>query len=239
MGRKKKVNRAQMRKAKSKWKAKSWYMVYAPELFGKAEIGQCLAREPETLIGRNLEPTLNDLNGDFSKSHIKPKFKITDVSGNQAFTMFIGHRLTSDYTRRLTYRRSSKIDGIFNVTNKDGCQMRVKLVATTRNRIQTSQKKALRQIMEEIIMKKAKKSISSDFIKDMLDGNLSKDIFYACKKLYPLKRIEFRRSELVKSPTSTPDEGIDLDEEETETAEPAAEVEKMVETSDESKAAEE
>lgn len=216
MGRKKKVSRGQLRAAKSKWKAKKWYQVFSPQLFGKAEIGMCLSRDPEQLIGRNIEPALNELTGDFSKSHIIPKFKISSISGEEAHTTFLGHRLTSDYTRRLTYRKCSKIDVITNTKTKDGATVRVKMVGITRKRIQTSQKKEIRAIAERVLLEEATKNTNSEFIKDMLGGDLAKKVFYATKILYPLKKIEFRRSEILKEPLFSEDEGIEEEQEESE-----------------------
>lgn len=209
VGRRKKISRAQIRKAKSRWRSKKWYTIYAPDMFGKAEVGITPGRVPEIVVGRNLEPSLHDITGDFSKSHIKVKLKINDVTGNNANTGFLGHRLTSDYIRRLTKRRRSKIDAIFDVITKDGAKLKVKIIATAGYRIQTSQKSALQKKTEETVKKIAADKILSEFVKMMLYGKISKKIFYACKKLYPLKRIEFRRSELVKEPQSTPDEGIE------------------------------
>ncbi|HUR68586.1 MAG TPA: 30S ribosomal protein S3ae, partial [Candidatus Thermoplasmatota archaeon] len=101
---KKKVSRTAVRKVKDKWKAKQWYNIRAPPMYNGAIIAETLADEGDKLMGRVAEATLQDLTGDFSKMHIKMKFKVQAVRGNECATKFAGHELTSDYIRRLTRR---------------------------------------------------------------------------------------------------------------------------------------
>ena len=100
------------RKVKDKWKAKEWYKIHAPKMFNEAEIGDTPSVDPEFVIGRTVEVTVQDLTGDFSKMHIKLKFKVNVTEGMDAKTVFVGHDLTSDYVRRLTRRRKTKTDHV-------------------------------------------------------------------------------------------------------------------------------
>jgi small subunit ribosomal protein S3Ae len=197
----KKPSRTTTRKVKDKWRSKEWYRILAPDMFNNAQIAETLTDETEKLMGRVTEVTMQDLTGDFSKMHIKLQFKINDVSGFDAHTHFVGHTLTSDYIRRLTRRKHSKTDGVFDVLTKDKAKVRVKPMAVTEKRIQVSQQQAIRSIMGEIINKEAKKRTSSEFIREMLSGNISKSILKACKPIYPLKRVEIRKSEIMRLPT--------------------------------------
>lgn len=212
MGRRKKSARGQVRKAKDRWKSKTWYGVYAPVMFNKTEIGATCTNDPENLIGRTMEATMHELTGDFSKIHIKLKFKVNNISGTEAHTYFMGHSLTSDYIRRLTRRKRSKMEAVIDVTTKDGYLVRVKPLAMTEHRIQTSQKRAIRCHMEEVVKKFATENIMSEFIKGMTFGKLPVEIFHACKKVYPMKRIEIRKSEIIRRPVSTLDEGLEEEE---------------------------
>lgn len=212
MGRKKKVKRTQVRKAKDKWKSKVWYSVYAPVMFNRSEIGLTLSNDPKTVVGRTMEATLHELTGDFSKIHIKLKFKIDQVSGTDAHTKFIGHGLTSDYIRRLTRRKMSKMDAVFDVLTKDGYLVRIKPLAMAEHRIQTSQKRAIRERMDKVVREFAKDNIMSELVKGMVFGKLPVEIFRACRKIYPMKRIEIRKSEILRVPASTPDEGLEEEE---------------------------
>ena len=107
-----KAKAAAGRKSKDKWKMKEWYNVHAPRMFNETVIGETPAADPEFLIGRQSEVTVQDLTGDFSKMHIKLRFKIVGYDGHEAKTELIGHDLTSDYVRRLTRRKKTKTDHV-------------------------------------------------------------------------------------------------------------------------------
>jgi small subunit ribosomal protein S3Ae len=197
----KQAQRTKARKVKDKWRSKEWYKILAPDMFNNAQIAETLSDEGEKVMGRVTEVTMQDITGDFSKMHIKLQFKINEISGFDAHTQFVGHTLTSDYIRRLTRRKHSKTDGVFDVLTKDKALIRVKPMAVTEKRIQVSQQQAIRSIMGNIIQKQAKHSLSSEFIREMLSGNISKSILKACKPIYPLKRVEIRKSEVIRFPT--------------------------------------
>ena len=113
-------------RSKDKWKTKRWYNVMAPDMFNRQQVAETVADEPEKLIGRVAQVTVQDITNDFSKMHIKMKFKINDVRGAEAHTYFIGHDMTSDYVRRMTRRRKSKIDCIVDAKTKDEYIIRIK-----------------------------------------------------------------------------------------------------------------
>jgi small subunit ribosomal protein S3Ae len=188
---------AAARKMKDRWKAKQWYRVMAPEMFNLALIGETPTDNPDSLKGRTMEATVQDLTGDFSKMHIKLKFQIHDVRGLDAHTLFVGHDLTSDYVRRQTRRRRSKTDAVVEVTTKDGWRLKVKPMAVSEQRIQSSQETAIRHIMEDVMLKAASVSTVSDFVRLMVNGDLSKAIADKGKVIVPLKRIEIRKSEVL------------------------------------------
>ncbi len=193
--------RTKARKVKDKWRSKEWYRILAPDMFNNAPIAETLSDEGEKVMGRVTEVTMQDITGDFSKMHIKLQFKVSEITGFDAHTNFVGHTLTSDYIRRLTRRKHSKTDGVFDVLTKDKSLIRVKPMAVTEKRIQVSQQQAIRQIMGNIISMEANKNISSEFIREMLSGNISKNILKACKPIYPLKRVEIRKSEVLRFPS--------------------------------------
>lgn len=197
---KKKVSRTAVKKVKDKWKAKQWYTVRAPPMYNAAVIAETLADETDKLIGRVAEATLQDLTGDFSKMHIKMKFKIAAVRGNECATKFAGHELTSDYIRRLTRRKHSKIDSVVDVTTKDGFKLRIKPFAVTERRAQSSQEQEIRRLTQTMIVAAAADKDHAAFIKEVVNGDLGQNVFQAARKIYPLKRVEIRKSEIVAEP---------------------------------------
>ena len=191
---------AMARTVKDKWRSKHWFKVRAPGLFQHAELGETVATEPEQVVGRTLETTLPELSGggDSGKAHIKLRFRIERLGGDGvAETRFIGHDLTSDYVRRLARRKRSKIDLALTVTTKDGVRIVLKPVAVGEQRLQTRLRAELRHKMVAILTEEAAKRSSPEFVREMLQGELSKVLAHGLKTLYPLKKIEIRRSEVL------------------------------------------
>lgn len=187
------------KRVKDKWKAKGWYTVHAPEMFNRAVLGETPAEEEEKLLGRVTEVTVQDLTGDFSKMHVKVQFRLDGVEGNEVTTSYVGHDMTTDYVRRLTRRKRSRVDGTFQIGTQDGAVLRVKPMAITDRRIQGSKQAAIRRIMHRVLYERARETPFPDFAKAMVMGDLAREIAAACKVIQPIFRVEVRASELLRS----------------------------------------
>lgn len=187
-------------KAAEGWKAKQWYNLVAPDMFGKTNIGETVAEEPEKLIGRVVEITLGELTNDMSKQNTKLILKIDRVGGDSAYTKFIGHQLTQDYLRSLVKRQTSAIETNISVTTKDGYTIRVKPSCFTIKRARANQVKAIRQVMNNVIEAKAKELDMPQFVQEVITGKLSASIYHDVKPIYPLRRVEVRKTEIEAEP---------------------------------------
>ena len=188
------------RRVRDKWRAKSWYTVISPPYFGNVELGLVPASEPEKLIGRVVESTLYDITNDFSHQYLKMYFQIIDVDGKTAKTIFKGHEYSRDYLRSLVRRRTTRVDGIFNVTTKDGYKLRVAVCAFTLTRIKTSQESAIRKIMQKIVEEKAAQLTFAEFVQEAVLGKIASDIYNEAKKIAPLRHVGVRKSKLLYRP---------------------------------------
>ena len=193
------------RKTKDKWKAKEWYNVHAPHMFNETVIGETPASDPSYLIGRQAEVTVADLIGDASKAHIKLLFKISDVDGHEAKTEFVGHTLTSDYVRRLTRRKKTKTDHVVDVRTADGYVIRIKTMSIADRRIQTSQEEAMRRAIGEFLTLFVREHKLSQVIRNVISNDLAREVGRACKVVIPVKRIEIRRTEILRKGNGEPD----------------------------------
>ncbi len=185
------------RTVKDKWRSKHWFKIRAPGLFQHVDLGETAATEPEQLVGRTLEATLPELSGaaDTGKAHVKLRFRLERLTGDGfAEARFIGHDLTSDYVRRLARRKRSKIDLSLTVTTKDGVDIILKPVAVGEQRLQTRLRAELRHRIVEVLTEEAKLRTSAEFVQEIIQGELSKLLAHGVKSLYPLKKIEIRRS---------------------------------------------
>lgn len=193
------IHLSSKKRVRDKWRSKSWYTIITPPYFGNVELGSVPADETGKLIGRVIDSTLYDITNDFAHQYLKVYFQITGVEGKTAKTMFSGHEYARDYLRSLVRRRTTKVDGIFNVTTKDGYNLRVAISAFTLSRIKTSQEKDIRAIMEKIVKEKAASLTLDQFAQEMVLGKIASDIYNEAKKIAPLRHVGVRKSKLLKS----------------------------------------
>lgn len=182
------------------FRAKNWYQILAPAEFNRANIGETLADDPAKLTGRIIEATLGDISGDWTKQNTKMIFRIDEIGGNTAYTSYLGHELTRDYMRSLVKRRTSKIDANIVVTTKDGFKVRIKPIILTVKRARTSQIEVIRQIMVSVVNKRGSELAFNELINDVVMGKVASEIYKATKNIYPLRRVEIGKSELVFRP---------------------------------------
>jgi small subunit ribosomal protein S3Ae len=188
------VKKSQIGRKVEGWKAKGWYKIHVPEVFGKTYIGDTISSDPATVMGRILQTTLGEIIQDYTKQHIKIRVKVTSVAGDAAYTEFVGHELTRDYMRSMVKRRTSRIDTILPVTTKDGKILRITMTCLTLTRANLSQVHAIRSAMTQFIQSYAASREFAAFVKEMVSGEITKELFKLVKPIYPLRRVEIIKS---------------------------------------------
>jgi small subunit ribosomal protein S3Ae len=179
-------------------------MVIAPPFFGNVELGAVPAEDEERLIGRVVEVTLYDITGDFSHQYLKMFFQVNEIDGKTARTLFKGHEYSRDYLRSLVRRRTTKVDGLFILTTKDGYKLRIAVSALTLSRIKTSQEKIIRNIMDKVINERAAALTIDQFVQEMVLGKIASDVYNEAKKVAPLRHVGIRKSKLIAQPVQAP-----------------------------------
>ena len=187
-------------RTRDKWREKVWYQILAPEYFDNKEIGTTPAGNADLLLGRTVQPTLYDLTGDFEKIHVKLRFKILEVAGQQAKTTFYGHEWSSDYLRGLVKRGTSRIDWIGPILTKDDYLMRISVIVFTITRAKSSHEHAVRKAVEKVIRTHAKKHVFDDLVQKVILGELATDVFESVRKIIPVRECEIRKSKVLKGP---------------------------------------
>ena len=204
--------RAAARRQKDKWKAKRWYSIRAPRNpWSFKVIGETLAEEESLLRGRPYEIMQNELDGDFTKMHVKLKFRISDVVGNDAITEFIGHDVMKDFVRRQIRRDRGKIDDTIDVVTDDGFFVRIKPFIVTRSSVKASQKSETRSVARDVVMKFCGQSTWINVQKALMDGSLEESVSTAISKIQPVRAVFFRRSQLIQEGVVV-DDGPTLEE---------------------------
>jgi len=192
--------RRQIRKKAEGWKAKKWYDITTPDIFGKVSIGTTPADDTSKLVGRVIDTTLSDLTNDLGKQNVKMHFKIINVSDQSVNTKFIGHELTRDYMRSLVKRRTSLVESNIVVTTKDGYKIHLKPMSLTIKRASSSQIDAIRDIMNGILRERGEELNFEPFIHEVVLGKLASDIYKKAKIIYPLRRVEIGKTKILAEP---------------------------------------
>jgi small subunit ribosomal protein S3Ae len=172
---------------------KRWYTVLAPEQFERAELGETVAAEPEQLYDRTIETTLGDLR-DAGENNVKLTFQINDVGSDAAYTEFVQHELARDYHRSLVRRGTSMVDAVRTVRTTDDYRVEVQPVAFTTKKADHSQKRAIRRTMIDIVEETAEEQTMEGLVDSIVEGRLSSAIYGEAKTIYPLRRVEVKKT---------------------------------------------
>jgi len=189
-------------RTKDKWRDKKWYKVVSPPYFGGVELGTIPTDDPAKLIGRIVDGTLYDITNDFAHQYLKLYFRVEDVEGKTAHTVFKGHEYSRDYLRSLVRRRTTRVDGIFNVVTKDKYGLMLAVSVFTLSRIKTSQEQEIRTIISEIVKEKASSLTFDQFVQELVLGKIASDIYNEAKKISPLRHVGVRKSKLTVQPAA-------------------------------------
>jgi len=187
---------------KDKWRDKKWYKVVSPPYFGGVELGTIPADDPSKLVGRIVDGTLYDITNDFAHQYLKMYFRVEGVEGKTARTVFKGHEYSRDFLRSLVRRRTTRVDGIFNLSTKDDYGLTLSVSVFTLSRIKTSQEQEIRTIMRKIIKEKASALTFDQFVQELVLGKIASDIYNKAKKISPLRHVGVRKSKLTIQPAA-------------------------------------
>lgn len=193
------------KKGKDKWKEKSWYTLVAPNYLGGKELTLTPSNNEQDLIGRNIEVPVSDFTGNFKRSSAKIVFKVVSCQGTKCETMFLGHSISDDYIRRMVRRRKERIDIITNMTTTDGYRVAVKIVVVTDGKLTTSKRATIRRVADDFLHSKTSTMNFEDLSRYLIGDEISGEIIESAKDIYPIKKIEVRKSEVLGTGTAVPE----------------------------------
>jgi small subunit ribosomal protein S3Ae len=159
-------------------------------------IGDTIANDAESVVGRIMTSTLGEITNDSAKQHMKMSFKIASVAGDSAYTEFVGHDVTRDYLRSLVKRRSSRVDCHVPLVTKDGKKVHLTISCYTFARANISQEHAIRKIITEAVKAQASAWDLTTLVNVIVSGEISRDLFKAVKIIYPTRRVEIIKSKV-------------------------------------------
>jgi len=205
------------RKAADPFAKKEWYDVKAPSVFQIRDIGKTVVTKTQgqrnsrdSLVGRVMESSLGDLKENAEDdAYRKFSFKVEDVQGPQCLTQFYGMSLTTDKLRSLVRKWHSLIEAYVDVKTTDGYTVRLFSIGFTRRRpnqrrttsyAQSSQVKAIRKKMIEIMQKEGGAGDLNELINKLMTEIIGRDIEKATQGIYPLQNVHVRKAKVIRTP---------------------------------------
>lgn len=171
---------------------------------------QGLKNAEDGLRGRVLEMSLGDLN---SKSEDvafrKFRLRIDEIQGRTCLTNFHGLSITSDKLRSMVKKWQSLIEAFMDVKTLDGYILRLFCIAFTKRRpkqirktsyAKTSQIRAIRKRMFEIISREISTCELKDAVAKLIPDSIAKEIEKSCQSIYPLQNVCIRKVKVIKMP---------------------------------------
>jgi small subunit ribosomal protein S3Ae len=187
-------------KVKDKWREKRWVNVYAPDSFNNVPIAYIPITDDENAKGRVIEVTLFDiLKGDPSQHQYKMYFQINKVEGEKATTIFKRYEYAKEFLRSLIRRGSSRITFMLEAKTKDGYIFRIKVIALTHRKLNTSRKHAFRLIAKDVMEKTIPQMTIDQFVQATCYGKINSDIMAATKKVIRMRHIGLEKVKLIRT----------------------------------------
>ena len=196
----------------------------------------------DALKGRVFEVNLADLQKDEARAFRKVRLIAEDIQGtflsfsslsnfvilaNKVLTNFHGMDLTTDKFRSLVRKWQSLIEAHVDVKTTDGYFLRMFAIAFTKRRpnqlkktsyAQTSQVRAIRRKMMDIMTREASTVDLKDLVSKFIPESIGTQIEKECQGIYPLQNVFVRKVKLIKSPKFDPARLLELHGETTNTA---------------------
>ena len=187
-------------RVKDKWREKKWVTVLAPSAFNNVPIAYIPITDDTNAIGRVIEVTLFDIvKGDPSQHQFKLYFQINKVDGETATTIFKRYEYAKEFLRSLVRRGSSLISFIGDYKTKDGNIFRIKIIALTQKKLNTSRKHALRLIARDVMSKTIPEMTIEQFIQATAFGKINSDIMAAVKKIIHVRHVAIEKSKIIRT----------------------------------------
>ncbi|PWW80413.1 ribosomal protein S3Ae [Tuber magnatum] len=204
------------KKAQDPFTRKDWYSVKAPSTFASRDVGKTLVNRTtglknanDALKGRIFEVSLADLQKDEEHAFRKVKLRVDEVQGKNCLTNFHGLDFTSDKLRSLVRKWQTMIEANITVKTTDDYLLRLFAIGFTRRRqnqikkttyAQSSQIRAIRKKMVEIIQREAASCTLSGLTQKLIPEVIGREIEKATTGIYPLQNVHIRKVKLLKSP---------------------------------------
>jgi small subunit ribosomal protein S3Ae len=168
---------------------KKWFTVLAPEVFGKNELVEVTAYEPNEIVNKPVELNFAQISGNPKDQYKKIILKIVNVQGEKALTEPWRFHLQESYVGRTGRRFKEKFHYVVKTNSKDGKAMVIKIYAMAEKLLHHSARAEMIKILES----KTKTLLATidgfDFFRPDIMDNLAAEMRTGVKKIYPVDKV--------------------------------------------------
>jgi len=192
------------KKAIDTFARKEWYDIKAPTAFEIRDVGKTIVNKTsgnklaaDGLKGRIFEVSQGDLAKDAQEDSYRIfRLRVEDTQGKLCFTNFNGMRLANDKLRSMVRKWHTLIEAHVDVKTTDGYVLRIFAVAFTKKQknqakktayAQSSQIRAIRKRMIDVIEKEISTHDINGLIGRLTSQSIGKEIERVCQSIYPLQ----------------------------------------------------
>jgi small subunit ribosomal protein S3Ae len=179
-------------KGSKKARKKKWFSIVADKLFENAPLGESLLYSADQLNGRVISANLMTLTNDIKAQNVNVKFKINEISGDQAIGSIVSYELMPSSIRRMVRKNVERIDASFVAKTKDEKLVRIKPLLVTKTKTSVNKARLLRRQSIEYIVSQINHSTYEDFARLVLGRGIQTHLRGYLKKSFPLKACEIR-----------------------------------------------
>ncbi|MGA3020955.1 MAG: hypothetical protein ABSD68_03335 [Candidatus Micrarchaeales archaeon] len=184
-----------VQKGADKWKMKQWFDVYAPKVISTEVIGSIPAADEKSVIGRIMKVSLSWITHNPNHAATIIGLRVTNANGNIANTDINYFAQQFSYLHSFVKRHADAIYTFDKAKSKDGNEITVKLLITTRTKIVGSTKSDIRKAVSSFVSDYISAMNKEDFIKALMTSDLQAEGIKKLIPIAPVSRVEIKRIE--------------------------------------------
>jgi ribosomal protein S3AE len=179
------------KKADLKVKKKKWVTMVAPQ-FNNHVLGETNVVDTEQTLGKNISMNLMYLAGDPRKQNTTLNFKVNEQKSETVVNAtLLSYTVQQPSLRKMVRRGKSKVGDSFKCYTADKKPVTVKVFALARKVITMEVQRSVRREIRHFLVEHVAKKNFMDFMKEVIDGKLQREVKKVASKVYPLKMVEF------------------------------------------------
>jgi small subunit ribosomal protein S3Ae len=205
--------KAKAKVAVVKAKKKNWHSIMSPASMGTKMLGETYVESADAAVGRTVQFNLKDITNNIRDQNAYVQFSISAVAGSNLQTSPIGYYMNPAAIKKLSRRKTSRIDDSFIVSTKDSKKLRVKIIAITLNIIPAALRAEMRKSIQQHIARSFGAVEFTELLGSIMYHKLQAETKKKLSKLYPLKAFEVKVLEFAKEGKKAVKATADVEEE--------------------------